>query len=184
MDVNKSIFLDCKTLKKIIKIYVKRNSYLKCESDSDDTITFSMKKNIDKKIFEYGYQDVKNALSLKTEIEKNFSLIKNVDVENIDDWIIFTVMLKESEYSFTWKTHERRFISSKFQAIETNVTDLKDILKLFNKFANKEYTDREIIEKLTRMKPYEEWLVTTPDDYTNIDGKYHTIVKYFNENKL
>lgn len=172
-----NIFQDINDLKKSLKNYIHLKSELKYESEDENSITFSIKKRINSKKREYGNLDYTDALELKEEILGNFILIDKINVSNADDWVVFKVYLTESNIYFIWKTHNTRYITSKSNINETILNNFLDISIYFNKFANKLYSKEEIVNKLTRMRNYEEWLITTPDDIKNIDENYHTIVK-------
>ena len=178
--MNNNIFQDINDLKKSLKNYIALKSDLRYESDDECTIIFSMKKNVESKKREYGYLDYTDALILQKDIESTFSLIDKIIVSDVDEWIIFKILLKESNVSFIWKTHNSRYITSNNRAEETILNNFLYISLYFNKFTNNLYSKEEIIDKLTRMRNFEEWLITTPDDYGNIDENYHTIQKRVN----
>lgn len=172
-----NIFLDIDVLKKMIRNYIVMRSELQYESETENSITFSMIKHIDNKKREYGYLDYKDALELRKEIIKDFALVNKIMVTDVDDWIIFKIYLEEFKWYFIWKIHNQRFITSNSIINEIILNNLLDISLYFNKFANSLYSRDEIVDKLSRMKIYEEWLITTPIDDENVDGNYHTIIK-------
>ena len=172
-----NLFQDIDDLKKSLKKYIAFKSELKYESDDENSITFSMKKHMDSKKRNYGNLDYDDAIILQTDVESNFVLIDKIVVSNVDEWVVFKVYLKESNVYFIWKTHDSRYINSKCNHSENILNSFLDISFYFNKFARKVYSKEEIVNKLARMRNFEEWLVTTPDDYTNVDGNYHTIQK-------
>ena len=172
-----NIFLAVEVLKKTIHNFIVMHSELKYESESEKSITFSMRKHIDSKKREYGYLDYKDALELRKEIISNFVLITDITVTDVDDWVIFKVYFNEFKWYFIWKTHNQRFITSNSVISEKILDNFLDISLFFNKFANLLYNKEDIVDKLSRMKVSEEWLVTTPMDDNNSDGNYHTIIK-------